>query len=391
MNMDLSSSNVADGRIDPTFAAVATQQLTPLFWPCSRVGVGSAWYEHVPFGHWIVFATRPRTLVELGTHAGVSYFAFCEAVSRLRLDTRCLAVDTWLGDSHSGFYGEEVFTELQKAVYPRYGAFSQLLRTTFDDALRYVHDGSVDLLHIDGRHKYGDVRHDFLTWKPKLSPRAVVLFHDTNVHERDFGVWKLWAELKEGFPSFEFLHGYGLGVLAAGKEVPLPIAQLCGLRDPDTVAAVRERFALLGKVTRLEEQETRQQRAIENQQRTIEAQHRAIEEQQQAVEAQQRAVERQLGIIDEQRLALNERERIGAEQERRIAGLLSTERELRAALMECQRALTELDRGRSKNRSRSGQVYKESRIGLRAVFGRLRWLERAAPRLFGHRHRQSKG
>ena len=301
---------------DPTFAVIAAPEAAPLFWHGSRVGVDSAWYGHVPFGHWIVAATRPRNLVELGTHAGVSYFAFCEAVFRCKLSTRCLAIDTWQGDAHSGFYGEDIFMDLSAANHARFSAFSELLRSTFDDALAYVPDGSVDLLHIDGRHLYEDVRHDFHTWKPKLSPRAVVLFHDTNVRDRNFGVWKLWAELVRAYPTFEFLHEHGLGVLAAGDDVPAPVARLCRTADDGAIALIRERFAFLGQLIRLEAVEARQRR-------TIEDQRRAIGNQQQAIEAQQRAVQQQYD-------AIVANERIRAEQQRTLDQTLAAERELRA-------------------------------------------------------------
>jgi hypothetical protein len=83
------------------------QGLDSLFIPAPRSGVVSAWYGHVPFAYCIMAMTRPRCLVELGTHNGVSYAAFCDAASRIGVETRCFAVDTWQGDEHAGYYGEE--------------------------------------------------------------------------------------------------------------------------------------------------------------------------------------------------------------------------------------------------------------------------------------------
>jgi glycosyltransferase involved in cell wall biosynthesis len=227
--------------------AIYAPELDPLFWRSDRMDVESAWYGHVPFAHWIVRALAPRSIVELGSHNGVSYTAFCEAVQREGLGTRCFAVDTWTGDEHAGFYDEEVFAGLQAYHDPRFGAFSTLIRRTFDDALELVPQGSVDLLHIDGRHGYEDVRHDFEAWHGKMSARGVVLLHDTNVHANGFGVWRLWSELQQDFPSFEFPHAHGLGIVAVGTECPPVIAALAGLRDHHMLGAVRERFAQLGE------------------------------------------------------------------------------------------------------------------------------------------------
>ncbi len=237
----------ADSSDAETLRYLWTPHLDSLFWRHGRTGVSSAWYGHVPFAHWIVGVAKPRVLVELGTQSGVSYSAFCEAVARNEFDTRCYAIDTWQGDDQTGRYGEEVFLDFRRYHDHHYRAFSELLRCTFDEALTYFPDGSVDLLHIDGLHTYEAVRHDFKGWQPKLSESAVVLLHDTNVREHDFGVWRLWRELRMEFPGFEFLHGHGLGVLAFGRSPSAQISSLCSLGDPTHIHAVRERFFMLGE------------------------------------------------------------------------------------------------------------------------------------------------
>ena len=129
----------------------------------------------------------------------------------------------------------------------RYGAFSRLVRSTFDEAVQHFSDASVDLLHVDGYHTYEAVARDFETWGPKLSARAVVLFHDINVREGDFGVWRLWDELRSGYPHFEFLHAHGLGVLGVGSDLPAAVtALLRTTRDATGVGRIRDAFARLG-------------------------------------------------------------------------------------------------------------------------------------------------
>src|SRR4030095_9798116 len=101
-----------------------------------------------------------------------------------------------------------------------------ILPSTFDEAIGYFADHTFDLLHFDGFHNYEAVKQDFEKWLPKLTDRSVVLFHDINVREREFGVWKLWEELKPQYPHFEFVHSHGLGVLAIGKGYPDELTEL---------------------------------------------------------------------------------------------------------------------------------------------------------------------
>jgi len=210
------------------------------------VGVYSAWEQHAPFAMWLTSVLEPRVVVELGTHRGFSFFVFCEAVKRLGLDARVDAVDTWTGDEHAGFYGDEIYqaVEQTRADYG-YDSFSRLLKMTFEEALAEVPDGSVDLLHIDGRHRYEDVKTDAEQWFPKLSERAVVLFHDTAERQDDFGVWQYWAELSPQRPSFQFLHDHGLGVLGYGEQLAPRVREFfeAANRDPE---AVRSAYETLG-------------------------------------------------------------------------------------------------------------------------------------------------
>jgi len=179
----------------------------------------SAWLYHIPLAYLIINVLKPKIFVELGTHTGASYNAFCYAVKKLNLQTKCFAVDTWEGDPHSLKYSIDIYNELLDFNEKNYSNFSKLLKMTFQEAVYKFENKSIDLLHIDGYHTYEAVKSDFNTWLPKLSDRGVVLLHDTTVKERDFGVYKLYDELQAKYDSYNIKHGYGLGIILVGSKV----------------------------------------------------------------------------------------------------------------------------------------------------------------------------
>jgi glycosyltransferase involved in cell wall biosynthesis len=213
----------------------------------ARLAEPSAWVGHIPFALWLIWALKPRTVVELGVHTGNSYCAFLQAVHTLGLDTRCFGVDHWRGDPHAGHYDDEVYHQLRAYHDPLYGTFSTLLRSSFEEAVQYFSDGSVDLLHIDGFHTYEAVSADFQAWLPKVSSRGIALFHDTNVRERGFGIWKFWEELTSRYPHFEFLHGHGLGIVYLGSEpLTAPLKALFAAKTVAEREGIQNYFARLG-------------------------------------------------------------------------------------------------------------------------------------------------
>ncbi len=219
-----------------------------LSWPLRLAS--TAWAAHIPFAMFLVDLLRPRTIVELGVYSGMSYCAFCQAVKALNLETRCYGVDTWQGDRNSGPYGPEILDDLRAHHDPLYENFSCLIKSTFDEAVDQFEDSTIDLLHIDGYHSYEAVKNDFDRWLNKMSDRGVILFHDINVRDPGFGVWKFWDALKQTYPHFEFVHEHGLGVISTGSNIPAGLNELFNLPESDA-ALTRDFFHQLGQRIRL--------------------------------------------------------------------------------------------------------------------------------------------
>ncbi len=173
--------------------------------------LGDAWCMHLPFAYDLMRELAPKVFVELGVKQGESYFAFCQSAAENKINVCCYGIDSWRGDVQTGNLDPQIEHEVADYNW-RYSSFSQLKVMLFADAVGDFADGSIDLLHIDGTHTHDEVKNDFETWLPKLSPNGVILFHDVVVRDGGFGVWKVWEEIIGERNSFLFEFGHGLGV-----------------------------------------------------------------------------------------------------------------------------------------------------------------------------------
>lgn len=215
------------------------------FW-LPHYSTSSTWMEHAPFGFWLMDALRPRRVVELGTYNGFSLLTFCQAGKALGIECACYGVGHWSGAEGASLKSDEVYRQLAGLIERDYSSMAELRNVSPIEAALYFTDSSVDLLHLTGQKNYEELLNVCQKWLPKMSSSGVVLVHDINFHDDRSGAWRLWADLKDRYPSFEFIHGRGLGVLAVGSNIAPPIAALMQATR-NQIDLVRATYGRLGR------------------------------------------------------------------------------------------------------------------------------------------------
>jgi predicted O-methyltransferase YrrM len=175
--------------------------------------------EILRFAH-LVQKWSPRILVEIGTHAGGTFFVLCRCAHP---DATVISIDL-PGARFSG--GRPKFIE---RLLPRMPLRTQKLCCLRGDShdsksvswLKEVLQGrQVDVMLIDGDHSYAGVKQDFEMYSTFVRRGGIVAFHDIVEHPRETGceVDLFWREIKEKYRHEEFVEdphqGWaGIGVL----------------------------------------------------------------------------------------------------------------------------------------------------------------------------------
>jgi hypothetical protein len=170
---------------DPSYAKVVADYC------CQAVMVGDGqilqvYEELVNLAYW-VRGFAPHNVLEIGT-VGSTFFLLSRLSTGKKVgvdlrDRRSRLHHFMFGEDWRFFQGDSQTPEMQAQV------------RAFCDKF--------DLIFIDGDHGYEGVKKDFENYRPLLSDRGVVLFHDVHPDHAFKGtaagdVWKFWAELDEG-------------------------------------------------------------------------------------------------------------------------------------------------------------------------------------------------
>lgn len=167
----------------------------------------------------IMAKSRPDVLCEIGTLDGGTSLLFSKFLSSLKL---LVCIDLYVKNK-----------EMLKLLAPVAQTLRFIETSSYSDRaikrLTKILDGRmIDILFIDGDHRYEGVKKDFLCYRPFVREGGLILFHDI-VQDKGGAAWtggvpKLWQELSAHYPSQEIVQshdqgGFGIGILTYSKQV----------------------------------------------------------------------------------------------------------------------------------------------------------------------------
>ena len=157
-----------------------------------------------------------RSVMEIGTRRGGSLYAFSQLAQS---NAHIVSLD-W----HTpGTLQPDLLKQLVRPKQELTCIQGNSHEAAIKEKVKTVVREPLDLLFIDGDHRYEGVRDDFVSFSPLVKPGGIVLFHDIveNPQHPEYGVERLWREL-EG-KKLEFVDridpspGAGLGILVMPK------------------------------------------------------------------------------------------------------------------------------------------------------------------------------
>ena len=207
------------------------------WWMPRLRGEPSRWAVHIPLAFWLIEAVKPKTIVQLGARPDDAYFAFCEAVEKLSLESRCFAIDT----RNDQLEFMKVCAEVDRRLFQRdnlpHRDFSYLLSTQLDLALESFADRSIDILHIHAMSDFETAFRYFEVWLPKMSDQGLVLLDGVSYGTGRAEPGRLAQNLGGRFPMIEFHHGDHLALVATGTRLPEKIVALLSSSEADPIRA----------------------------------------------------------------------------------------------------------------------------------------------------------
>ena len=151
-----------------------------------------------------------RTVVEIGTQKGGTLYAWCKVAEP---DALIVSIDLPGGPFGGGYSLKDMKRfrtykrKNQKIYFFRKDSHK---KSTKDELIKKLKGRKIDLLFIDGDHRYKGVKKDWNLYAPLVKRNGLIVFHDILFHPKipQCKVDRLWNEIKRQYRNREFIDRY---------------------------------------------------------------------------------------------------------------------------------------------------------------------------------------
>jgi hypothetical protein len=175
------------------------------------LSIESTWKGQEAFAMWLIQKIKPKTVVDLGFHRGLSTIVFAYKNSG-----HVFGIDWFEEGSYAekSIILEKAFQNISDAIRFNYVKNIHLIIGPFHDVSR-TWTRSIDLLHIDLASSYSAAKFHYDNWKRYLKKGAVILIHDINRYPTEVG--RFFNELP--LPKVLLPTAGGLGVVTTDEAL----------------------------------------------------------------------------------------------------------------------------------------------------------------------------
>jgi cephalosporin hydroxylase len=145
------------------------------------------------------------TTVEIGTGKGGTLYAWCKVAEPAAV---IVSIDLPGGPFGGGFKISDIkkFRKYRKKNQRLYFIRKDSQKkSTKEEVIKIIKGRKVDLLFIDGDHRYSGVKKDWKLYSPLVKRNGLIVFHDILFHPKvtKCKVDKLWNEIKNNYKHIE--------------------------------------------------------------------------------------------------------------------------------------------------------------------------------------------
>jgi len=152
-----------------------------------------------------------KSIVEIGTAQGGTLYAWCKIAGS---DAAIISIDLPGGPFGGGYTLNDIkkFRKYKRKNQHIYFLRKNSHKQETKNKLAEILGGrKIDLLFIDGDHRYKGVKKDFQLYSPLVKQNGLIVFHDILYHPKvpECKVNKFWNEIKRKYKNAAFIDKQG--------------------------------------------------------------------------------------------------------------------------------------------------------------------------------------